>query len=215
MKKLILILTFFQFLNYSYGQESVIFHKYSPTASSWDIIEWNVKDTSNAIWILKETIDNEGRVAQLEFLKNGKLIGDHLCYLANRVTFEYKDNLIIETLFSGDLHLMATDCEMPYKTIYHLDKENYIEKVEIFAKYDFTGMDSIQIKQWKEWVPEYKVLTPEENKFQIDYYYHSYAMLKGLYPVSRNYELIEDYYYGDEPEKSSIKSGLEKLKNNR
>jgi hypothetical protein len=212
MRLLIFILLVLHFVNHANGQDKVIFHKYEPTASSWNIIEWNTKDTLNTIWIVKETIDNKGRVSQLEFLKKGKLINDHLCYLANKVTFEYSDNLIIQTLYSGDLPLMATDCEVPYKTIFHLDKENYIEKIEIYAKYDFNGMDSNQIAQWKKWVPEYRLVTSEEKQLHVDYYYHSYAMFNGVYPVSRNYELIDNYFYGDEPEKSSIIIGIDKLR---
>lgn len=199
-------------LNFSlaFGQDKVLFHEYSPTASSWNILEWNVPDTTGKVWILKETVDKEGRVVELAFLENGQLVSDPLCYLANRVTFSYEDGKIIETLFLGRNYLLATDCEMPYKTIYHLDKSDHIEKLEAFAEFDYTQFDSATIAQLKEWIPEHKVTKATDSPLQVDYYYHSFAKMNGIYPVSVGFELIEDYYYGDEPEKSSIKNGLKR-----
>ena len=197
-----------------YSQNAIYYHTYSPTASSWDIIQWNVSDKSNHKWILKETMDTYGRVIELEFLKDGKLIEDPLCYLANRVVFEYYENRIIETLYQGNEELLATDCEMYFRTVYHLNKENYIIKKELFAKYDLEGADEQVKANWREWVPEYKIIvdSPEE-RFQIEYYYHSFAKMNGIYPVNKYYKFIDDYYYGDQPEKESIKKGIEKLKN--
>jgi hypothetical protein len=208
--RIVLTLIFVVISSLAFGQNKVLFHEYSPTASSWDILEWNLPDTTGKVWVLKETVDKEDRVIELEFLKDGKLIPDPLCYLANRVTFKYEDGKIIETLFSGQKHLLATDCEMPYKTIYHLDKDNKIEKMETFAEFDYAAVDSATIEQLKEWVPEHKIIEAKEGQLQVDYFYHSFAKMNGIYPVSNGYELIEDYYYGDEPEKSSIKEGLKR-----
>jgi len=149
--------------NLIYCQDKVLFHEYSPTASSWNIIRWNLTDTSNVIWILKEVVDEKERVIELEFLKNGKLNGDILCYLPNRVTYNYNDDQIIETLYQDNDEMEATDCEIPYKSIYHLDSLGYILKIETFSKYNFSGMDSTEIRQWKEWVPEYKVQIPDST----------------------------------------------------
>lgn len=215
MRQTIAIIVLVYLTSLAYGQEKVIFHEYTPTASGWDIIRWNLSDTTNVIWTLKETADEKGRVKELDFLKNGDLIDDCLCYLANRVTYEYSIGQIIERLYQGDQELLATDCEIPSKSIYHLDSQNFILKIETFSKYDFSGMDSTEIKKWKEWVPEYEVQTPDSSQLQVDYYYHSFAKMNGIYPVSRNYKLANDYYYGDEPEKTSIINGLNKLKNNR
>ena len=102
----------------------VLIHAYSPTTSSWNIEKWNIDDNSKEIYTLKETIDNEGRVVKLEFLENGKLIDDPLCYLANKVEYHYDENIVTETLYHFDEELLATECEMHYKTIYHLDDNN-------------------------------------------------------------------------------------------
>ncbi len=198
------------------GQEKVLYHSYIPTASSWDVIEWNVSDTSNKEWLIKETVDKQGRVIELKFLKDGKLIKDILCYLANRVTFDYTENKIIETLYYFDNELLATDCEMHYRTIYHLDNQGYITKMESFAKYDFKGIDKSEIEKWKEWVPEHFEVTDSAGLYlQIAYYYFSYAKMNEIYPVNRNYEFKDDYYYGDHPEKESIQKGIKKLTNSQ
>jgi hypothetical protein len=215
MRRAVTIFFFILLTIGAHGQEKVIYHEYSETASSWDIIRWNLTDTTNVIWKVKEIDDEKGRVKELDFLKNGALVDDYLCYLANRVTYEYKKQEIIERFFHEDQELLATECEMPFKKIYHLDNQNFITKTEVFAKYDFAGMDSSQIKQWKEWVSAYKVEIPDSEPLEVDYYEYSFAKMNGIYPVSRNFKLTEDGYYGDEPEKSGIKKGIEKLKNSR
>lgn len=44
---------------------------------------------------------------------------------------------------------------------------------------------------------------------KVDYFYHSFGKMNGIYPVSENFELNEaHHYYGDEPEKTSILNGL-------
>jgi hypothetical protein len=194
--------------------QEVDYHLYSPTASSWDIVEFSLYDTTGHRYLLKETIDDKGRVTQLEFLKDGKLINDPLCYLVNRVTFEYFDNKIVETLYHNEQVLLATDCEMHFRTIYHLDDEGYIEKTESDAKYDFSGIEKAEIEKWKEWVPERKIEIDSIGKnLEVEYYYHSSAKMNGIYPINRNYKYIDDYYYGDEPENFSILKGIGKLKN--
>ena len=140
------------------GQNKVLYHSYSPTASSWDIIEWNVSDTSDNKWLLKETLDSQGRVVELEFLKDGNLIDDPLCYLANRVIFEYNENQIIETLYHSNQQLLATDCEMHYRTIYHLDKNGFISKRRPLLNMILTELKRAKSSNGKRWVPEHTVV---------------------------------------------------------
>ena len=188
----------------------VLFHAFSPTASSWNIEKWNIDENSKEIYILKETIDNKGRVVKLEFLKNGKLIDDPLCYLANKVEYDYDDNKVTETLFHFDKELIGTDCEMYYKTVYHLNDDNFITQLERFTKYNFDGLTESEIENWKKWVPEKVILTDtSKQNLEIEYYYHSFAKMNGIYPVNRHYDFKDDYYYGNEPEKSSILKAIE------
>ncbi|WP_422081162.1 hypothetical protein [Ulvibacterium sp.] len=191
-------------------QEKILYHEWEPTSSSANVVEWNVDRPNEKKWIIKETVDSIGRVKKLEFLKDGTLESDIHCYLANKVTFEYRKNQITETLFHFDKELLATDCEMWYKSIYHLNSKNEIEKIERFSKYDFSNIDQGEIEKWKtEWAPEYSIIKADSGMLQVDYYYHSFAKMGGIYPVSKNYVLDEEnYYYGDEPEKTSIKNGL-------
>ena len=215
--------------NYIFSHEKILFHEYSPTASNWDIIQWNISDTTNVIWVLKEVVDKQGRVKELVFLENGKVDFHGLCYLTTRVTYEYQDRKIIERFYIADDPMLATECEMNYMSIYHLDEENYIEKKENFFAFDFSDMDSISIKIIKEEIPEHNTVIPgsvpitmggfelEPIQLEINYYYFSYAKMNGIYPISRNYILKndDDYYYGDEPERTSIVNGINKLKKHR
>lgn len=202
---------------FTYGVKEkpcVYYHKYHQTASDWNIDKWNLKDTTGENYLLKETVDEKGRVVKLEFLEKGVLSGS-LCYLANKVTFKYQKNKIIETLYSGDSLMYATDCEMYYQTIYHLNEKNFIVKIERLAKYDLNNLGESSLRQWKEWVPEHKLANPDSRSV-VDYFYYSYAKLNGIYPVSKSFKLSNDYHYGDEPERQSIVEGLKKLaKNNR
>ncbi|WP_123803379.1 hypothetical protein [Maribacter sp. 4G9] len=88
-----------------------------------------------------------------------------------------------------------------------MNKDNQIERIERFSKYDFTNISQDEIVKWKtEWVPELRLEKPDsETMLQVDYFYHSFEKINGTYTVSVNFELNEaHYYYGDEPEKTSI-----------
>ena len=187
------------------------YHKYSPTASDYDIVQWKLSDTTRQNFLLKETVDNKGRVIKLEFL-NKALPGSSLCYLADKVIFKYQGRQIIETLYLSDTLMYATDCEMYYKSIYQLDRRNFITRIDRFAKYNLLNLGGSSLKQWKELVPEHIILNSRVTPLQIDYYRYSYAKLNGIYPASKNFELADEHYYGDEPERKLIVTGLRKLR---
>jgi len=165
-------------------KEHILYHKYYQSASDYNIEKWNIVDTTGQEFLLKETVDAKGRVTKLEFLDNGQPASS-LCYLANKVTFKYQGTKIIETLYLSDSIMYATDCEMYYKRIYLLDKDNFITRVEKFAKYDTTNLGGSTLKQWKEWVPEHVNLDTANNLLQVDYYLYSFAKFNGIYPVSK------------------------------
>ena len=101
--------------------------------------------------------------------------------------------------------------EMWYKSVHYLNKDNQIERIERFSKYDFTNISKDEIEKWKtEWAPELRIEKPNpETMLQVDYFYHSFGKMNGIYPVSENFKLNEaHYYYGDEPEKTSILNGI-------
>ncbi|MGV3529435.1 MAG: hypothetical protein ACO1OO_11115 [Flavisolibacter sp.] len=194
-------------------KNTVLYHKYYQSASDWNIVAWNLRDTTGERFLLRETVDKKGRVIMLEFLENDSLSGS-LCYLANKIKFDYSKNAIVETLFLGDSLMYATDCEMHYKTIYHLDRENYLTTSEQFARYDLENLGGSTLEQWKQWVPPHIIIDTTNNPLRIDYYTYSFAKMNGIYPVSRNFKLSDDYPDGEEPERQSIFNGLQKLKKN-
>lgn len=204
---LLLILLIF---NNSYGQK-ILYHEYSPTASDWDIIEWNTKKNLEKGFILKEYVDEKGRVTELFFFKDNNLLEEYLCYLPNKVTFEYFEDKIVETLYQSNEFPLATDCEMWYKSIYHLSKDDEIELVERFSEFDFSGMNSREIESMKKSLQSEHFIqkADSEQALQIEYYYYSFAKMNGIYPVSKNYVFDKnDEYFENEPEKSSIKQSL-------
>lgn len=192
-------------------QEKVLFHKYYPTASSWKITDWNVSDRLSNKFIIKETVDTKGRVKELQFLKNGKLIPNMLCYVANRVTYEYKKNQIIERFFQNNDTPVSNECEMPYMKIYHLNK-NYIKSIETFYKLDTISFSKNEIDYLKTIVPEkVTILCDSTSNSEIEYYYYSYAKNNYKYPTNKGYKFkYGHFYYDEEPVKSSIIRGLER-----
>lgn len=199
-----------------YGQSTTLYHEFQPTASGWDVVEWNVKDTSGKTFLIKETVDSSNRVAELQFLCNGNLISDHLCYLPNRVTFEYIENTIVEKAFSGDKPLLGYPCENYHKSIYYLDSQNIIIKIEREAIVEYADSGSSEIRTFEDNFPFHIALYPDSSEFlRLDYYFYSFAKLDGLYPVSKNYNLAEDYFYGEEPETASIRKGIQYMQNCR
>jgi hypothetical protein len=194
-------------------QSKILYHTCYETSSDWDIVQWNTIDTTNYPVVIKESVDDKGRVIELEFLSHGKYAGS-LCYLANRVTYEYKEDTITETLYWGNRPLYATDCEVPYKRKYYLDKDYYITKVVSFALYNSDGLSQKDIANWKKWVPEYSVTDSNSDELFIEYYIYSFAKYNGIYPVSRNYVLSDECIYGCQPEKESIEKGIKLLRQN-
>jgi hypothetical protein len=214
VKHLIFNLFFVLQLGIVDAQDQILFHSYTPTASSWDIFEWNLQDTAKVSWVLKETVDDKGRVTQLEFLKDGELIKDPLCYLANKITFEYHEDRIIEKLYHFDAEMLSTECEARYSTTYFLNEQGFITRSESLAKFDFTDFSPDEIAEIAEFIPERVIQTDILGiNLQVDYFYHSFAKMNGIYPTNENFIFDDDYYYGDEPERQLILKGLVLSKN--
>ena len=209
MKQSLLILITVSLFSFQQKVETVLFHEYSPTSSSWDITKWNILDTSDVRFVLEETVDWKGRVTELRYLDNGEIYADPLCYLPTRVTFSYDQNTITETLYHGREILLTTDCEMSYKKIYHLNS-NYIERIETFSKYDSINVPQDIINQLKKVVPEYTNYTCSDSvNTSVEYYIHSYAKLNSIYPVNHGYRLDqENHFYGGQPEREAVENTL-------
>jgi hypothetical protein len=191
----------------------ILIHEFSPTASSWNVEIWNSDKNSNGYQI-RETVDSKNRVVKLEFMKNGKVLENRLCYLPTVVEYEYQTDKITERLYSNGQPMEATECEMPFKTIYHL-KDNYITKVETFRKFDTINFSKNELNELKKYVSEYELnVCNDSTNTEVDFYYHSFAKMNGIYPTNKHYKYDpENYYYGDEPEAELIINGIKKLKN--
>ena len=214
MSRFIIIVLASLFFSCSHEQRNVLLHSYSPTASNWKIIEWNIRDTVNIRWVLKELVDEKGRVSELQFLKDDKLISNPLCYLANRVTFDYQENKIIARYYHHYDELIANECEMPYKSIYHLEG-NYIISIESFFKFDTIHFTNEELQEIKQYIPEHTHYYCNDSvNMEVDYYLHSFAKMDGVYPVNKGYKFVYGHYYYDkEPVNASILKGISK--NNR
>jgi hypothetical protein len=210
MKVIIFILGIFLLVS-CVNSDKILYHEYYETASDYDITRWNINDTVKNKCYIKETVDEKGRVKQLDFLLNGKYVSG-LCYLANKVTYEYIGNKIIERLFINNEPMLGNDCEVSYKSIYHLDSEKYITKIERYSAYDSINLSRSELIKWKKWVPEYSVEGLNSEQLSINYYLYSYAKMNGLYPVSINYKISTEKNFGDQPEKKSIEIGISKYK---
>lgn len=191
--------------------QTVLYHEYTSTASDWDIVQWNTPDT-NSEWRLREHVDIAGRVIMLEFLHNDSLNDRTLCYLASKVVYNYTDTSIIELLFQNNLPIVNNECDLYHKTIYHIDRDNYIKYVEIFALYDTTVLSPKEVVYMQQYIPPHSIYYPDSSQMTVDYYYYSYAKMNGIYPVSKNYKVVPDSDHSNEPEQTSINKGIDKLR---
>lgn len=182
------------------------------------IEEWNNNASSNKQ--IRETIDKKNRVTKLEFLRNSKL-SEYGYFPITKVTYKYTENKIIETSYDKNEETLYVDKHIAhYQSIYHLNKNGFIEKVERIS--DFKKRDSI----WSElnMLPPSKVDLEEESKkyqlnyyngkpIEIEFYKYSYSKLDGIYPVSEDYIVEKNYeekyfYYWIE---KGVEQGVERL----
>ena len=159
-KLIILVLLQIFLFDYLFSQDKILYHHISRTPSSWNIVEWNIKQVQDKKWLLEEYVDEKGRVVELCFYKEGSLNYRHQCYLANRVTFEYEENKIIETLYLNNNPIFWNDCGKNHKSIYYLDKEGYIEKVDYVYEFNSNKKSEYTINDFKP----IKIITPEDRQ---------------------------------------------------
>jgi len=102
---------------------------------------------------------------------------------------------------------------MPFKTIYHLNN-NYISRTETFRKFDTINFSKNELAELKKYVSEYELnICNDSTNTEIEFYYHSFAKMNGVYPTNKDYKYDPNYYYGDIPENKSIINGIKKIKN--
>lgn len=170
------------------GNEKEVFHEIMYTASSVEIVNWNITDTSH-ISFVQETIDNLGRTRELRFynyLHHLEWAGSGF-FGGPIIRYDYEENRIIETFFSNDYEI-ANDfmtSEVPCRFIYHLNEMNQIIDSEIKYKIEF------------DWTRESLDKTIEHLEFYRDYiiegepfdevfgYNFAIGKLSGINPTSK------------------------------
>lgn len=177
----------------SVENNKVRYHEIEYTASSVELVKWNISDTLNKAFV-KEIIDQLGRTKELRFYN----IKHELDWAGSGfwggpiIKYDYEKNKIIETFFSSENNI-ANDfktSEVPYRNIYFLNDENQIVKVKQIYKIDFEfSRESLEqtIKHLK-FYEQYTTDDPEpsydlENVFG---YHYAYAKMNGIDPKSKH-----------------------------
>ena len=119
------------------------YHKIQFTASSIELIAWNIEDTTKTAFA-KEFIDSEGRTTEIRFYNYAHKL-DYAgsgFYGGPIIKYAYEDQKIIETFYKGEneiAHDFRTS-EVPYRFIYQLNEKNEIVKIEskYIIEFDWT-----------------------------------------------------------------------------
>jgi hypothetical protein len=165
--------------------EKVIFHKIRFTASSVELVQWNITDTSNTAFV-QETIDDLGRVLELKFYNDRHQIdwAGSGFYGGPIIKYEYGENVITETFFSTETDI-ANDfrsSEVPFRFIYHLNHKHEIVKTEMKYKIDFEWTNE-SLESTIEHLELYKQYAFDgSNLNRVFGYSYSLAKMNGLNP---------------------------------
>lgn len=165
--------------------EKVIFHKINFTASSVELVQWNITDTTNTAFV-QETIDNLGRTKELRFYNYRHQLdwAGSGFYGGPIIKYDYLKNQIIETFFSSENEI-ANDfwtSEVPFRFIYHLNDKSQIIDSEIKYKIEFEWTKESLDKTIKH-LEFYKAYTIEDWKLdEIFGYNYAYGKLNGINP---------------------------------
>ena len=173
-----LITTILLFISITTVAQTKRYHSFEPTVSDNVITRWNIPKDSIKFFklYLEETSDVQGRVTELKFMSDGKVGGNKLCYNSNFIKYTYPDNYtIVEYLLNDDgSPINGSECETAYKTIYKLDKKQYLIKTEEFYFFD-------KLKMKKESIDS---TANHEGAMFVSYYLKSYAKLNRRFPLS-------------------------------
>ena len=180
------------------------YHEFNRTASSFRTTKRDISNSELPYNYFIETIDEIGRVTDLKFVENGRIIERPLCYLSSWIKYEYPDkNTIISYSLNSDGSKRSNlGCDMWYKTVYTLnDGQTKILKTQIEYAID----TALLIENgWKEEELQRALKQLKEAKqpqpIMIDGYEKSTAKLNGKFPISDRFELKNFSYTGLEYE---------------
>lgn len=187
----------------------MIYNEYTIIDSDYRIIRFDVKDTTGLTYVVKETYDDQKRVVNMVFFKDGRLIDDKC--LPSRIEYEYGLNQITELKYSIDTIQTMNYCWDMYKSIFYLDDNQYIKRMEKFGWVDSTNLTFDSIEPIDDISAFYFNMEPKLGEpIEIWGYRYSYFKDDGNYYVSDNfdYETLSKEYNG-ELDLKSILIGLQ------
>ncbi len=206
----------------SIAQETVTYHQVITGFSDARPVlveRWNANKSDQ---LIRETVDAQNRVVMLEFLRDGQLT-EHGFFPVARVTYSYEDHRIIETAYNKDgTNIYVDKYAAHYQSVYHLDKNNYITKVERIS--DFATVDPVweeleierpSLAELQQESKEYQAFFFKDKPLEVEFYRYSYHKLNGLYPIDKNFELESNYESQQvfSLMEQEIRKGILKLKN--
>jgi hypothetical protein len=211
MKSSALVL-FFALIRFAcLGQTRTIYHEFYETASDIHIKKWNIDKTNLPSAYVQETVDNQNRVIELKFFKDGTLHYDHLCFVNVWIKYKYPDNKTIVEYYlnSNGQEDAVIDCDMPSKTTFTLSEN---QKIILNIKSEYNVDKSFYIKKgWNEKKIDdiLKLLESEKHTDRfVSYFSKSYYKMNGIYPISNEFD-INDLLLSD-VEKAEIQKSLKK-----
>jgi hypothetical protein len=211
IRQIVLFLLIINSLSACYGQTKIIYHEYEPTASDFAIVKWNISKDRLPKNYLRETIDDHGRVIELQFFENNSNLFDRLCYLSPWVKYEYpNDTTIIEYHLDGNGQPESNlECETPSKVTYYLNKNKTIilktkpEYLVDTALYLSNGWTLNSINE------ELMAIKKNQKTYPvIGYFSKSKSKLNGKFPVSTAFNI--KVFYFNITEKTEIEKVLNK-----
>jgi len=187
--------------------EKTIFHLYEPSSSVSKILKWNIKDTTNQRFVVKEEIDEFNRVITIQYLVDGSVKEQNPMYGITNIKFEYEKNTIIEHYLqaNGD-HLTFLEDENPSYRKYFLNDKNEIIDCETSFIIKFKELSTDQLlkieeslKFWREYVlnESDSVLIHSDSICPMDYifgYLYSYSKMNGIFPKKSDFSFDFDIY---------------------
>jgi len=195
----------------SNGQDKISYHNCRITDPGDFIVEkWNAPKDSLSRAYIKETSDSKGRVIELKFLLDNSFDYTVECGGCKWLKYEYpNDSTIIEyTLDEQGKQVVEFFCDVPYKTIYHLSKD---QKLVLGIENKFLVDTAFYLKlgkSLKELDAELQKAEMDKSPSIVSSYIKSFNKLNGIFPVTKDFKLNN---YGQSDEEMKL---LEKSLNN-
>jgi len=168
------------------------------------IEKWNIHDTTNQRYLIREKIDNKNRVTSIQFLVDGKIENRNPMYGIDNITFEYGENFIIERYLNYKGEPMTfLDDETPTSRKYFLDENNNIIDCKTIYEITFDELTKEKLLElenllrfWRENVIS-ETDSVDNKDCDMDYIYgymFSEIKMDGIFPTKRDYKFDYDSF---------------------